>query len=1229
MDTTMDTLVINIQSSTDSATKSIGKLISSLKKLQSELDNTISTSKGLSSIKNIGENIKTTSGKKSTTNPTTSVTSLGVDEQLKNLGVNLKDFDVTSVFKNLNTETTRYKNNLGQVVTITKKTKAGIDSYNVSLRTATQNTEKFNNKSKTMGDVLSSTKVKFSALVGSAIILKNKVEQLVEAAGAETEALNLFTVTMGQYAEQGIQWIDKFSDALYLDPVSVMQYMGSFNSLVKGLGVGAENSYKMSQNLTQLVYDLSSFKNISIESAYEKLMSGISGELEPLRNVGVAMSEATLQTLAYELGIEKMVRNMTEAEKAQLRYIQIMRSSTEWQTDMGRTLITPANALRVMRQQFTLLGRAIGKVFIPIVMELMPYVIALTQMLSALATKLAHFFGYEIADIDYSSLGKVSAGIENIGASADETKNKLNTMLAPFDDLNVVQNKAKDSGSGLSSFGGDLGVDLPTYDALANLNTQFADGVERAKKNLKSMLPIVLAIGGAFATWKITGAVSGLLAFFGIGKAGKEAAQGAAATKSILPTWKTLFKGMAQLAVLIGGVVLFVQALGLLTRIPGFKENITTGIDALVTTFWGIAKIAVPLAGFTAVTVLLGSVSSIKTIAIGLANFAIVIGGLELLVIAIGGLMSIPHIKTTLDTGITAIKDLFNGLSDVALPMLGFTVALGLLGLTGGGGAAAIGVGLLLFAEVIAGLQVVLAAIGGLYQIPGFDWIIGEGGKALSQIGSILGNFGGSLVEAFASKSFESIPKLGTELSQFITNAKPFFDGITGINKDSTQGVKNLAECIVLLTANNILEGLTGWFSGSTSLESFGKELKAFAPNFAEFTNSIAAISDDNLAKAPKVASALANIIDVSKDIPNQGKSVVSFFVGDNKLSTFGKELSKFAPKFAGYINDIAKVDSQGLTKSDSVFTALAKIIDVSKNIPNQGASVVSFFVGDNKLSTFGEELKLFAPKFVSYYTNIKKVGDDVEDKTKKVFNSVKTINDISIDKKGGLFSGTITLSKFGEDLKSFGASFKAYYSSIKDIKIDTVNKVTNALSTLVNNYKTIKDNKLTDTVKSFGTALQNSAKNIKSYFSTELSYSSGWSIGNSFGAGIGDAVKSAMKSRIGTTIKVKDGYETLKSFTISAYAQGGYPTSGELFFANENGVPEMIGRIGNQTAVANNDQIATSLTNALLSALNQYDFGGGKSPTTIYIGNRKVYEGYGDYVADENDRYGTNMIKI
>ena len=510
----MDTLIINIQSSTDSATKSIGKLISSLKKLQTELDTTINTSKGLSSLKNIKvgttatSKLNTSVGNKSTTTQITDATNY--QEQLSKLGVDLTDsqWKATSVMKNLNTETTKYKNTLGQVVTVTKKTKNGIDNYNVSLQSTLKNQKNFNDTIQILGTTMNKVEAKFAGMLTAVIAFGNKAIGFIENAAAEAEALNLFVISLGKNAQKGQKWIKEFSEALYLDPVQVMQYMGSFNSLIEGLGVGSDNAYKMSKNLTQLVYDLSSFKNITIQSAYEKLMSGISGELEPLRNVGVAMSEATLQTLAYELGIEKLVRNMTEAEKAQLRYIQIMRSSKEWQTDMGRTLIQPANALRVMRQQFTLLGRAIGKVFIPLLMEAMPYIIAFTQIVTALAERIAKLFGYEIGDMfNYDELGDISAGIEDIGNSAESTKDKLTTMLAPFDDLNVVQKQSKDANDGLGGIGGDLGIPLPEYDALANLNDKFAKGVEKAKKTLEDMIPVVIAVGAAFATWKVVSGV--------------------------------------------------------------------------------------------------------------------------------------------------------------------------------------------------------------------------------------------------------------------------------------------------------------------------------------------------------------------------------------------------------------------------------------------------------------------------------------------------------------------------------------------------------------------------------------------------------------------------------------------------------------------------------------------------------------------------------------------------
>ena len=1232
METTMDTLMITIESASKDASKQVDNLITKLGQLQTALKNVSGQSKNLSNLSSSLKSVTSSSGVKS------------LSEQLEKLGLNMKDLgDPIKTIESADSVTKKYKTSTGQLVNIFEKTSNSGNEIKVTLTEVADETKKSVSAFDLLQSKLSGTILKTKLFVSGLTGLIKGVAAITKKAADYEESLNLFTVTMGDQAKQGVEWLEKFSNALYLDPTDVMQYMGSFNSLIKGLGTASDKAYLMSKNLTQLTYDLASFKNIKPEVAFQKLQSAISGEIEPLRNVGVALSENTLQELAYSLGLEANVRDLTEAQKAQLRYIQIMKSSTEWQTDMGRTLVTPANALRVLKQEFTMLARAIGRVFVPIVMAAAPYIIALSQLLTDLANKLAKFLGYKIVDIDYSGLtkglGNVSSGVSAIGDSADKTKKKLNTMLAPFDELNVVQEKVENSGSGLGGLGGggDLGLDLPEYDALANLTKDMDKNVERAKKNLKSLKPIILGIGLAFGTWKIGGAIGTLLGLFGVGKGTGTGIGKGITTKSVLPTWKTLLKGMGELATLVGGVVLFVEALGLLTRIPGFQDNITRGTDALVDTFTGVLKISVPLTLLAGGSVIMGNIPY-STVLKGFGGIATIIGGTVTLMSAIGLLLGNQYVKEFNASGVELVKNTFNGLGEAFLPLIGMTTVILALGsvmtATGGTGFAIIGQGLLAFAEIVSGLGVVLTAVGALYEIPHVSEFMESGVKFLTNIGEAIGGFVGGLAGGLIGGVIEgigsSLPTLGTDLSAFMKNATPFFDGINRVDKNATEGIKNLANSLLLLTANNIVEGLTNWFTGGQSLAKFGTELQEFAPGFVAFADDIADVDEDGLKNSAKVAKALATIIDVSKDIPNQGPSVVAFFVGDNKLSTFGKELKSFAPNFVAYAKKISGVKSDGLTMSDGVFKALATIIDVSKDIPNQGKSVVSFFVGDNTLSTFGKEIAAFAPKFVSYYDNIKKVGNDVEEKTRQVFNSVKTINNISIDKKGGLFSGTISLTKFGDDLKNFGSRFKSYYNSVKDIKVDAVNSVTKALSSLVNTYKTVKDNKLTDTVKNFGIALQSSAQNIRSYFSTELSYSSGWSIGNSFGTGIGQAIKSAMKSKIGTTIKVKDGYDTVKSFTISAYKDGGFPSAADLFFANENGVPEMVGRIGNQTAVANQDQITTSITNALLQALNQYDFGNNQpSRIVVNVGGKKLYDGYGDYINSETDRYGTTTLNI
>lgn len=459
-----------------------------------------------------------------------------MESQFSKLGIDLTNSKLISTLKDVNSEISKYKLKTGEVVTVQKKLVNGQEQVRVSIRNTNKDLNQHNSLWSAFTQGVSGAIVKLRIIYDTISNVAYKMGDIVDGASEYEEALNLFLVSMGKQAEDATAWVEKFSTALYLDPANVMQYMGSLNSLISGLGVGADKSYLMSKNLTQLAYDLASFKNMKFEEAFTKLQSGISGEIEPLRNVGVALSQNTLQELANSLGIQKRVAEMSEAEKAQLRYIQILKSTTQWQGDMGRTLVSPANAIRVLREQFTLLGRAIGRVFLPIIMEVLPYVMALTQILTDLANKIASFLGYEFTDIDYSSLGNISSGLGDIGDEAESTTKKLNTMLAPFDELNVVQSKLQGAGNGLGSIGGDLGVDLPEYDALAGLTDKFKNNVEEAKKNLSTILEIATLVGVAFASWKIAKGIT-----------------------TFMKTWKTIrgdFKKTVGLTLVLTGIAI-------------------------------------------------------------------------------------------------------------------------------------------------------------------------------------------------------------------------------------------------------------------------------------------------------------------------------------------------------------------------------------------------------------------------------------------------------------------------------------------------------------------------------------------------------------------------------------------------------------------------------------------------------------------------------------------------
>lgn len=342
------------------------------------------------------------------------------------------------------------------------------------------------------------------------------------------ENLNLFNVSMGQYAEEARQYAEVVGEIMGINPGEWMRNQGVFMTITEGFGVASDRAYTMSKNLTQLTYDLASFFNISTSDAFQKLESGISGELEPLRRRGYDLSVARLQQEAYNLGIEKSVTAMTQAEKAELRYYAIMTQVTNAQGDMARTLEAPANQLRILQAQVEQATRALGNLFLPILKAILPYAIALAKAIRMVAEIIAGFFGVSIPEFDMGTdaIGGVASGAgeaaDGLGDASKKAKELKNALLG-IDELNVISPPEDSSGgaggAGGIGGGGGLGFELPTYDFIADAVNEQVDKImakiqpflDWVRENIDEILAGVLAVGAAFLAWRIAKGVQDFL----------------------------------------------------------------------------------------------------------------------------------------------------------------------------------------------------------------------------------------------------------------------------------------------------------------------------------------------------------------------------------------------------------------------------------------------------------------------------------------------------------------------------------------------------------------------------------------------------------------------------------------------------------------------------------------------------------------------------------------------
>lgn len=352
--------------------------------------------------------------------------------------------------------------------------------------------------------------------------------------------------------------------------------------------------------------------------------------------------------------------------------------------------------------------------------------------------------------------------------------------------------------------------------------------------------------------------------------------------------------------------------------------------------------------------------------------------------------------------------------------------------------------GVLGMGVVIAELALVLAAIGALAQIPGLSWLIGEGGKLLQGIGTAIGQFIGGIVGGFMSGVSSQFPQIGADLSAFMTNIQPFIEGASKIEPSMMDGVKALAETILILTAADILQGLTSWLTGGSSLADFATQLVPFGNAMKDFSLTIAGMDAGIVANAATAGKTLA---EMAATLPNSG-GVVGFFTGENDMEAFGKQLVPFGKAMMDFSVAVKGLDADAVTKASIAGKAMA---EMATTIPNSGG-VVGFFAGENDMKDFGEQLVPFGEAMMDFSTAVKGLDADA------IVNSAtagKALIELAntVPNSGGVvgfFTGENDMDMFGEQLVPFGEAMKAYSDAISGIDVEAITNSATAGKSLV-----------------------------------------------------------------------------------------------------------------------------------------------------------------------------------
>lgn len=731
---------------------------------------------------------------------------------------------------------------------------------------------------------------------------------------------------------------------------------------------------------------------------------------------------------------------------------------------------------------------------------------------------------------------------------------------------------------------------------------------------LTPLVPTILALSGAFALIGV-GALTigaGLLAA-GTGLSSLAigftalATAGAAGATAIVAALTVIVTGIAGLipAVLtkVGeGIIAICKVIA--AGAPAIGE----AVKAVILTLIDVFVSCVPQLADGALQLVVGVLAALVTYTPQIVDlaFKFLIGILE-------GIAS--NLPSLIKAGIDVLMAFFTGVVDA---LRGIDTGALLKGIAGIGLLSAIMLalsataalvpgamaGILGMGAVVAEMALVLAAVGLLSKLPGLSWLIGEGGKLLQGIGTAIGQFVGGIVGGFMSGVSSQFPQIGADLSAFMNNVQPFLQGASQIQPSMMDGVKALAETVLILTAADILQGLTSWLTGGSSLSKFGEELVPFGEAMRDFSLAIGNMDGEIVANAATAGKALA---EMAATIPNTG-GLVSFFAGENDMTAFGKQLVPFGEAMRQFGDAITGLDANAVTEAAIAGKAMA---EMATTIPNSGG-VVGFFAGENDMGEFGKQLVPFGEAMKAFGDAVRGLEADAIVNSATAGKALVELAD-TVPNTGGVvafFTGNNDVDTFGEKLVPFGEAMKAYSEAIMGMDSAAITNSATAGKALVELANTIPntgglvswftgDNDL----GSFGDSLVQFGSGIKSY-SDSIS-------------GIDTGIMSSVITQVNRLVEMAKGMAELDTSGMSGFSTA-------LIQLGNNGIDGFINAFTDASG-----RVTSAATSMLTTFINAANAQKGNLTSTFTTMMQAVLTTLTNYQTQFNTAGSTLMTKF